>query len=358
MLPSQVRRAGASLSTLLVGSAGAAASSLNVLAASAIRGVSQRTGGLADRALGMFRRERRAPVVAEVARQSPVGHSAAPMSPVVQLPTGRYRSVSGGHGAVRLRPTTPPSTPARPAPFPHSAAPTIPNLPRVHTPAVRVGVATGQVVPRTELLMRSLVRVGTALAPVAIAGAAVVGTFVAVRKAVEMFDGAMRRQVDRLSEYSGILSVAQARAELREQRRGFHEAERAGPALARMSEASSKLNDKLQRSIIEMKVDLLQAIEPMIPLIEIIAEVVGGLAKLQQIQNDLEEKSGGLLETSTYYVNDALDAIGAILDIVNWFRGKEEDKDLRGPFEDLVDNLMDDRVAGGGGRRVPRRGGA
>lgn len=206
--------------------------------------------------------------------------------------------------------------------------------------------------------MRSLVRVGTALAPVAIAGAAVVGTFVAVRKAVEMFDGAMRRQVDRLSEYSGILSVAQARAELREQRRGFHEAERAGPALARMSEASSKLNDKLQRSIIEMKVDLLQAIEPMIPLIEIIAEVVGGLAKLQQIQNDLEEKSGGLLETSTYYVNDALDAIGAILDIVNWFRGKEEDKDLRGPFEDLVDNLMDDRVAGGGGRRVPRRGGA
>lgn len=392
-LPAHIRRGGVALSTVLATAAATSATALGSLTTAVMRQIgaeqarssSQQQPSFLQRIVGGRQQEttsRRTEPRATTPRPPIVAPQRRPDSVVTSPQTAARadRRRPGQSDAVRLptvsRPTTPPlpsvvqlppTGPRSPSPSPvvsapHSAAPQI--LPRANVPqtAVRpptVGPVMAQAVPMSEQVLAGIARVGAVAGPAAIAIGAVTGAAWAVKSAFDAVSSAVRSNVDRLAEYSSTLSLAQARAELRDQRLGFHEARRISPELSRLSDTTSRMNDAIQRNMIEMKVALLRVLEPLLDHADTLSTVLETSAGYHQFQNELisslKDFLVGDFAGSREHRDGMMEAVRRLIRLV---RGDEEDLDS--PFERMLDEIMTDHISGGGrsvvgGSSVPRR---
>lgn len=107
---------------------------------------------------------------------------------------------------------------------------------------------------------------GPAALAVAALGAAVIGGVVAVKK---LSDG-LNAEGDRLARFSGEITGAQANKGVREEFADIRRADRIGPQLAGVMEASSQIQAKIadvNTELLKFVVDLVNDLKPVLPVV-------------------------------------------------------------------------------------------
>ena len=181
-----------------------------------------------------------------------------------------------------------------------------------------------------------------------------------VLKQIQAFGDAVERQVNELAEYSGVLSIAQARTELRESRATRSSANRLAPELSKFEDTRSRLGESINGNITEFKVTLLRAVEPLLPFLNKAATFIDLATEMLKLYNETKAaaeatRGGDFVAVMKHFaeINKSLAKIGELM------AGDEENGMLEDEYiTDLLSNLgVPDGPTGafGGGGVVPRR---
>lgn len=190
-----------------------------------------------------------------------------------------------------LPPVAPPLPPAPPpaTPLPSTPAPVAPALPPIigGPPPPPSGTIVPPLMAPAASTVAEGATVGTAnatssaislLGAAAIPAALTLGAIAAEGYVLKKFFNFVEHETDRLARYSGVLSQAQARTQLRREFADIRAAQRLGPELAKFENLRSELGTSMTNIGTEIKLFTLKFAEPILMLGKASVDLLGKMA--------------------------------------------------------------------------------
>lgn len=267
----------------------------------------------------------------------PVGATPGPPAPTGPTPTPPTQQ-------NQSQPQPPTTSPSQPPPLPTPPAPPKPPVPP-KPPSVSSAVSQlvkqlgsmltggpGALLSGAGGLLQSAGGVASAVGATGAgaAMAAIAGPIAAVGASLALVVHLLSKQVDALAQYSGAISAATARSEIRDMKAEMNRAEALGPMLARFEDARSRMANKFYDLMTQIIDILLRVFGP--ALTRIITLIETACESLTFIINVLTLKWGDAWEQVKQKVSDAWEQVKG------WFGSKDaEDSDMF--FDQLLAQL-------------------
>jgi hypothetical protein len=171
-----------------------------------------------------------------------------------------------------------------------------------------------------------------AAGPVSIAFAAVAAAGVLAAVGVKKLIDTFRAQTDRLAGFSGEVSAAQARTEIRQLQTTMNRAERIGPDVAKWEDRGSKLESAADNLGTELLAILSKIAEPMGEMMNLATTGIDIMTYF--VKSSWDTFAGPIVATASVVSETVRSINKGISFIASWFGKKqaEEEEDTQDPF--------------------------
>lgn len=164
--------------------------------------------------------------------------------------------------------------------------------------------------------------------------------FAAATTAVRRFARAVETQAEDLGRFSGSVAGAVAQTDIRRELAELRRARTIGPDLAQAERLRARFEESLTDINTQILRLLLELVQELRPFIDTAIDTLKGLGGL------LEKVDGEDALTAVAAAARSIHPLlGTVVDILRWFRGREEDKDdeeVEDPFVDQFFELLRD----------------
>ena len=174
--------------------------------------------------------------------------------------------------------------------------------------------------------------VGAFASPLAVAGIAVTGFSMAVRKAANVIES----ETGRLANYSPVLAGAEAQTDLTRERAAMRRAAMLGPRLAEAERTRARLEDQMARTVDNIYDTLLMLYENIAPAVDAAVGAFGLLNNLQKDWNNIKRLWFTVIfrpnQAGTTFIDTVKGMYQSVKDIRDWLLGRDDEDPLNDPF--------------------------
>ncbi len=155
--------------------------------------------------------------------------------------------------------------------------------------------------------------------------------FLAVGDAANSLKEAFLQSAQKLSQYSGALSAAEAMAEVRHVLADLEEAQRIGPRLSRVVELQSQTEVEFQKAMVPLKEELLELLIP----------VMEATLTMAKMLHEVTDGVHGGVDFLSILANGVVPGLGILREALKWIKDHTKEDDKQDQFNALAQQFFD-----------------